>query len=375
MPFWYNLNMTGEDTLKTSGISEDASLWASFTGGLKSAWNSVANTFTNLDNIFGKAVDPTQTDTSVAISTDLRIDTLTNQVFLDTGAPLIQQENDGVIVTAVLDRPEPTMVQTHDGDHKILRIHEGQIPFEEETKTMQMQLLEGGYELPRFGIDGLFGKETDAAVRQLQREAGLKVDGEFGVEEQIALDNKIQLMNNPVIEHATRTNETSREFASARDYQVDSTSPRGIRNNNPGNIDFNESNDWQGQTGIESQGRFATFETPQHGIRAMTKLLQNYDSKYDFDTLDEIVNRYAPNSENNTSGYVDALARKTGLNPNETINLSDPATMKSLVTAMIEHENGMNPYSDDVINQGLQMAGLQVSTTLASGPTGPNPMS
>ncbi|BDM23053.1 hypothetical protein KMS_R28100 [Pseudomonas sp. LRP2-20] len=33
--------------------------------------------------------------------------------------------------------------------------------------------------------------------------------------------------------------------------------PRDVRNNNPGNIDFNPRNDWQGQIGKEPDGRFA----------------------------------------------------------------------------------------------------------------------
>lgn len=47
----------------------------------------------------------------------------------------------------------------------------------------------------------------------------------------------------------------------------------GLRNNNPGNIEAG-SNPWEGQTG--SDGRFATFATPEHGIRALGKNLLSY---------------------------------------------------------------------------------------------------
>ncbi|SFO05754.1 hypothetical protein [Xenorhabdus japonica] len=54
---------------------------------------------------------------------------------------------------------------------------------------------------------------------------------------------------------------------------------RGIRNHNPGNIDHNSANKWQGQIGIETgvkNPRFCRFESPEYGIRALMKLLTNY---------------------------------------------------------------------------------------------------
>ena len=58
--------------------------------------------------------------------------------------------------------------------------------------------------------------------------------------------------------------------------------PRGIRNNNPGNIDYNPRNAWRGQLahspGIEP--RFARFDTAHNGLRALGKLLLNYRKLY-----------------------------------------------------------------------------------------------
>lgn len=47
---------------------------------------------------------------------------------------------------------------------------------------------------------------------------------------------------------------------------------RGVRNNNPGNIDFNPRSDWVGQLGLEvraAKPRFARFDTPENGIRVL----------------------------------------------------------------------------------------------------------
>ncbi len=52
---------------------------------------------------------------------------------------------------------------------------------------------------------------------------------------------------------------------------------RGIRNNNPGNIDHNPKNKWQGQLQHDPkiEKRFCRFESPEYGIRALMKLLCN----------------------------------------------------------------------------------------------------
>ncbi len=48
--------------------------------------------------------------------------------------------------------------------------------------------------------------------------------------------------------------------------------PRGIRNNNPGNIRIGKTR-WQGQKPVQSDGSFVEFETPAAGLRALMKVL------------------------------------------------------------------------------------------------------
>lgn len=45
---------------------------------------------------------------------------------------------------------------------------------------LQQRLLSRGIPLPQFGADGIYGQETEMAVRELQREYGLAVDGITG---------------------------------------------------------------------------------------------------------------------------------------------------------------------------------------------------
>ena len=134
---------------------------------------------------------------------------------------------------------------------------------------------------------------------------------------------------------------------------------RGIRNNNPGNIDYNKNNQWRGQISIETSAinpRFAKFDTPENGIRALAKLLLNYQRLHGLKTVREIINRWAPPVENVTSAYVTACARELGVDQNEVINLSDRRLLKLLTVAIIKHENGSQPYSEFVIDTGISEA-------------------
>ncbi|MFV6148198.1 hypothetical protein ACNPC9_08885 [Klebsiella pneumoniae] len=140
-----------------------------------------------------------------------------------------------------------------------------------------------------------------------------------------------------------------------------SSAARGLRNNNPGNIEAG-SNSWDGQAG--SDGRFAKFVTPEHGIRALGKNLLSYQ-RQGYDTVSEIVNRWAPASDgNNTEAYITALCKKLNVTPNDQLNMSDINTLRQLCAGIIQHENGKQPYSEDQLNTGVSAAlGL---TTLES---------
>ncbi|MDH8090695.1 hypothetical protein QIG24_27355, partial [Klebsiella pneumoniae] len=117
--------------------------------------------------------------------------------------------------------------------------------------------------------------------------------------------------------------------------------------NNPGNIEAG-SNSWDGQAG--SDGRFAKFVTPEHGIRALGKNLLSYQ-RQGYDTVSEIVNRWAPASDgNNTEAYIAALCKKLNVTPNDQLNMSDINTVRQLCAGIIQHENGKQPYSEDQLN-------------------------
>ena len=142
---------------------------------------------------------------------------------------------------------------------------------------------------------------------------------------------------------------------------------RGVRNNNPGNIDFNPRNDWVGQLGLElgaGKPRFARFDSPENGIRALGKLLIAYRGKdgmpgvggKGIDTVLETINRWAPSNENDTKAYALAVAKRLGVRTTDPINIKDPTTLRVFVQSIIIHENGGNPYKADVIDEGVRRA-------------------
>lgn len=129
---------------------------------------------------------------------------------------------------------------------------------------------------------------------------------------------------------------------------------RGIRNNNPGNLEYSKTNPWVGQTGDD--GRFAKFETPEHGIRALGRNLMSYQ-RQGIDTVSEIINRWAPPTDkNDTMSYIKAVCEQLGVSADEPLDASNPDTLKALCAAIIHHENGSQPYSDQQLTDGVSAA-------------------
>ena len=113
---------------------------------------------------------------------------------------------------------------------------------------------------------------------------------------------------------------------------------RAVVNNNPGNIiDSSFAKSQPGYLG--SDGRFAKFESPEHGETAMHNLLSNYQ-KRGLNTPASIIGRWAPPSENDTSSYVAQVAKKLGVGPNDPIDVSDPNVKSILGKAIATVEAG-----------------------------------
>lgn len=131
--------------------------------------------------------------------------------------------------------------------------------------------------------------------------------------------------------------------------------PRGIRNNNPGNIRKSAIN-WKGET-PGSDPDFETYLTPEDGIRAMTRILLNYQATHGLQTVRQIINRWAPPVENDTGAYVMHVAEACMVDADEPLYLAeDPALLEAMVATIIRHENGQQPYPLATIREGVGRA-------------------
>lgn len=148
--------------------------------------------------------------------------------------------------------------------------------------------------------------------------------------------------------------------------------PRGVRNHNPGNIERQDGVKWQGMAADQSSdSRFVVFEAAPWGIRALARTLLTYQDQRRaadgsrIDTVREIIHRWAPPVENHTTNYVQHVSDLIGVAPDAKIDVHDYPTMALLVTAIIIHENGDNPYDLSTIREGLALAGLKPGATTA----------
>ena len=80
--------------------------------------------------------------------------------------------------------------------------------------------------------------------------------------------------------------------------------PRGVRNNNPGNIIAGDT--WLGRTGTD--GKYVKFKAPEYGIRAMGRVIRTYRKQHKINTISSIIKRWAPPSENKTQKYINYMS-------------------------------------------------------------------
>lgn len=137
-----------------------------------------------------------------------------------------------------------------------------------------------------------------------------------------------------------------------------SVKPRGIRNNNPGNIRRN-GDPWQGLAETQGDKEFFTFATPVYGIRALARTLIAYQDRHGLRTIRQIISRWAPPVENDTESYVKAVAADTGLDADQTLDMHGYDHLLPLTRAIIRHENGQQPYTDAQLTKALVLAGVE----------------
>ena len=124
--------------------------------------------------------------------------------------------------------------------------------------------------------------------------------------------------------------------------------PRGIRNNNPGNIRKTK-DDWKGLRPEQTDKDFFQFVSMPYGYRSLIKTLQNYRKLHDCWTIGDFIRRYAPPTENHTTAYIRTVCDKMGVPPAYIPNTDDKLTMCMLAAAISYVENGVLAEMEDVV--------------------------
>ncbi|NYT44611.1 hypothetical protein H0A64_07195 [Alcaligenaceae bacterium] len=159
--------------------------------------------------------------------------------------------------------------------------------------------------------------------------------------------------------------------------------PRGIRNNNPGNLEWGDP--WQGLVppSQRTDKRFCQFESPALGIRALARTLITYYDKRKardgsrIDTVREIIERWAPAFENNVDAYTaqvgKALCSDCERPGDIVVDMHDYEQLRIVVEAIIKHENGPGPlrtangwYDAGTIKEALRLAGVRQAVAVTA---------
>lgn len=217
------------------------------------------------------------------------------------------------------------------------------------------------------GITGALGgvKASLLAISRISLIAGLVELQKYAAE----MEKKYAwLKDNPVtnfLNNGTGTDTTTELGKKFHDWVAENTGielprgdgykslPRGVRNNNPGNLNFANQAGATKESG--ENGRFAVFGSMQEGAAALYRQLQLY-MKRGTNTLSGIVNKYAPAGDNNNVGaYISALMKATGKGANEAIDSGDTGTIARLMKGIVDHENGRGYVSASDIMGGIQL--------------------
>lgn len=128
-------------------------------------------------------------------------------------------------------------------------------------------------------------------------------------------------------------------FKKEKSESLGSDKTRGLRNNNPLNL-RRTSIEWKGEKSEVTDKEFEEFETMEFGLRAglinmRTQIRNGYE------TLEKLIGRWAPPTENNTENYVKIVSEKSGYAPTDILDFQKEELF-SVVEAMVKIESGMD---------------------------------
>ena len=159
------------------------------------------------------------------------------------------------------------------------------------------------------------------------------------------------------------------DFAAFPNTQFGPLDPRGLRNNNPGNL-RRSSDEWKGLCTPDRQldPAFFQFIEMKWGIRAMARTLINYRRKYRIRTIVAVASRWAPSDDSNhPARYAQTVVTHSQGRVNDVnveIDLSNQDLLFGVVRGMMVAENGLSragrsgadSVDDGTVREGIAQA-------------------
>lgn len=151
----------------------------------------------------------------------------------------------------------------------------------------------------------------------------------------------------------SRTAKGQQVVASVTQYIGDALTPHGIRNNNPGNIERSNIQ-WNGSIpadqvqqllGVPYDTVYEQYVSPDYGVRAIGHVLKAKVAR-GLTSVDAIIRDYSATDQD---AYVANVAKALGVD--ETQDFDVVAVLPAFAAAIIQQENGRQPYElSDIAN-------------------------
>ena len=217
--------------------------------------------------------------------------------------------------------------------------------------------------LGRLGAAGVGGWAIGSLINdKFGDKIGAFVDKVTGLDDDVKAGRK----HDPTARITKALSVVANPIGAAYEAIKDKFAPRGIRNNNPGNLNY------VGQDGASKEGgangRFAVFAKMTDGLSALAHQLQLYGKRGN-DTISGIIGKFAPPGENDTQAYINSVAKKLGVSAGAHLDLKNQDTLRELMKAITDIEVGKNKVKPEDITSGIaQNAGARTAGKTAGGP-------
>jgi len=180
-----------------------------------------------------------------------------------------------------------------------------------------IEILSGAISLIRFIIK--------KSINVNRSERHIRPGNPEGISEQrIGADQKIS-GDAKVDDHRIGSPDITEGLNMASNYLNIANLPRGIRNNNPGNI--RKGNSWKGLIKPGADSAFDQFENVPYGVRALYYTLYTYMTKHGLLSIRGIISRWAPPIENQTDKYIQYVSARL----NRSADATTPWTKSQLM--------------------------------------------